>query len=250
MKILLSPAKKLNFENPSLSLEASSPAFLSEADSLAKKLNTISAKSLSEMMHLSEALTSLNKDRYAQWETAPQKEAVLAFNGDVYLGLNANNWEKTDLEYSQSQIRILSGLYGILKPLDLIKPYRLEMGSKWSLTKTKTNLYKHWGNTIATQLESEMKKEDVIINLASAEYSKVLLPHLSPERKVITAEFKDFRNGQLKMIQIFVKKARGMMAKFIIEEKISDEKDLIKFDKEGYQFDGNLSTENKLVFTR
>lgn len=124
------------------------------------------------------------------------------------------------------------------------------MGSKWSLTKTKTNLYKHWGNTIATQLESEMKREDVIINLASAEYSKVLLPHLSPERKVITAEFKDFRNGQLKMIQIFVKKARGMMAKFIIEEKISDEKDLIKFDKEGYQFDGNLSTENKLVFTR
>lgn len=250
MKILLSPAKKLNFDKPSLSLEPTNPVFLSEADGLAKKLNNISAKKLSDMMHLSEALTSLNKERYAQWENAPKKEAILAFNGGVYLGLDANNWKKNDLEYSQSQIRILSGLYGILKPLDLIKPYRLEMGSKWAVNKAKTNLYETWGNNITTHLEGEMEKEEIIINLASAEYSKVLLPHLSPERKVITAEFKDFKNGQLKMIQIFVKKARGMMAKFIIEEKISDEKDLIKFDKDGYQFDGNLSTENKLVFTR
>lgn len=250
MKILLSPAKKLNFDMASSDIKVTEPVFQERANALASKLNKISRKKLSSMMNLSDALTELNKTRYAQWNDASSKPAILAFNGDVYLGLNASLWSKNHLIESQDSLRILSGLYGILKPLDAIKPYRLEMGSRWAVTPTKSNLYKYWGKSIAIQLESEMTENEPIVNLASAEYAKVLLPHVSKKRKVITAEFKDFKNGELKMIQIFVKKARGMMAKHIIHENITNVEDLINFNEDGYQFDANLSSENKIVFTR
>ncbi len=250
MKMLLSPAKKLDFESTIPDIAVSQPHFLEKANTLAKKLDKTSSRKLSKMMDLSEALTQLNKQRYAEWDSAPSKPAVLAFNGDVYLGLEANNWKKEELIYSQDKIRILSGLYGILKPLDEIKPYRLEMGSRWAVTPSKTNLYKYWGKSVATQLENEMEDSEPIINLASAEYAKVLVPHVSAKRRVITGEFRDFKNGELKMIQVFVKKARGMMAKFIVREKITDIEELMKFNEDGYQFDATLSSESKIVFTR
>ncbi|MFK7755604.1 MAG: peroxide stress protein YaaA [Flavobacteriales bacterium] len=250
MKLLLSPAKKLDYDSPLPDLNWSKPVFEENANYLAEKLNKSSAKKISSMMHLSEALTQLNVQRYAEWKNAAQRPAALAFNGDVYTGLDAYNWSKKELEHSQSVIRILSGIYGILKPLDLIKPYRLEMGSKWAVTPTKSNLYKYWGKTIATQLEKEMEDNEPIVNLASAEYNKVILKQLSKGRKVVTVEFKDFKNGELKMIQIFVKRARGMMAKYIAKENITEIKDLIKFNEDGYVFDANLSSESKMVFTR
>jgi len=254
MKVLLSPAKKLDFNSAEELVPKSTPEFLETADSLAGKLHKVSSKKLQSMMKLSDALTSLNKERYATWNAEQteksKKQAVLAFNGDVYLGLDAKTWSKTELEHSQGIIRILSGLYGILKPLDEIKPYRLEMGSKWQITAAKPNLYKFWGKQIAGHLESEMTIEEPIINLASAEYNRVILPHISPERRVVTAEFREFRNGEYKMIQVFVKKARGMMAKFIVQEKITDIKNLMLFNSDGYAFDANLSSENKLIFTR
>lgn len=250
MKVLLSPAKKLDYETPLPDLNWTQPVFIEQADYLAAKLKKTSASKLSKMMHLSEALTQLNISRYAQWEKATERPAALAFNGDVYTGLDAPNWSKKELERSQSVIRILSGIYGILKPLDLIKPYRLEMGSKWAVTPSRTNLYKYWDKTIAMQLEKEMTDNEPIINLASAEYNKVLLSKLPKDRKVLTVEFKDFKNGQLKMIQIFVKRARGMMAKYIVQENIQKTEDLIQFNEDGYQYDANLSSETKMIFTR
>lgn len=254
MKILLSPAKKLNFSPAGLTVSKTVPEFIETADILASKLHKASATKLQSMMKLSENLTQLNKERYALWNAdeteKTKKQAILAFNGDVYIGLDANSWSKKQLENSQDIIRILSGLYGILKPLDEIKPYRLEMGSKWEITKSKSNLYKYWGKTIADHLESEMKDNEPIVNLASAEYNKVILPHISKDRSVVTAEFREFKNGEYKMIQVFVKKARGMMAKFIVQEKITETKDLLLFNKDGYTFDANLSSENKFTFTR
>lgn len=250
MKVVLSPAKKLDYETPLPDVNWSRPEFIDQADYLAAKLKKTSSSKLSGMMHLSDALTHLNMERYAKWENASERPAILAFNGDVYTGLDAPNWSEKELTNSQSVIRILSGIYGMLKPLDLIKPYRLEMGSKWEVTPTKTNLYKYWGKTIATQLEKEMADNEPIINLASAEYNKALLPQLPKSRKVVTAEFKDFKDGKLKMIQIYVKRARGAMAKFIVQENITKTEDLIKFNTDGYQFDANLSSEIKMVFTR
>lgn len=254
MKVLLSPAKKLDFNPFDQVIPKSSPEFLETADVLASKLHKASAKKLQGMMKLSDALTQLNKERYALWSAdeteQTKKQAILAFNGDVYVGLAAKTWSKKELEASQDSIRILSGLYGILKPLDEIKPYRLEMGSKWEISKTKPNLYKFWGKKVAEHLEAEMTENEPIVNLASAEYNKVILPHISKERPVVTAEFREFRNGEYKMIQVFVKKARGMMAKFIVQEHINNTKDLIKFNEDGYAFDANLSSENKLIFTR
>jgi len=254
MKILLSPAKKLNFEPANLTVAKTAPEFLETANVLANKLHKTSVKKLQNMMKLSDNLTQLNKERYALWSAdeteRTKKQAILAFNGDVYLGLDANSWTKKQLQSSQDSIRILSGLYGILKPLDEIKPYRLEMGSKWEITKTKPNLYKFWGQKIAQHLEAEMSSEEPIINLASAEYNKVILPHISKERTVITAEFREFKNGEYKMIQVFVKKARGMMAKFLVQQNITQTKDLLLFNQDGYAFDANLSSENKFTFTR
>ncbi len=250
MKLLLSPAKKLDLESELPALNWTEPIFEERADYLAEKLQRSSPKKISNMMHLSEALTQLNVQRYAEWQSAKKRPAILAFNGDVYLGLDASNWSQKELERSQSTIRIISGIYGILRPLDLIKPYRLEMGSKWAVTPAKSNLYKYWGKTIATQLETDMKKDETLVNLASTEYNKAVLPHLSKERKIVSAEFKDFKNGELKMIQIFVKKARGMMAQFIVKENITETEDLVKFNEDGYVFDANLSSESKFVFTR
>jgi len=250
MKVLLSPAKKLDFDPHNLNLTPSKPILEENAEYLAKKLKSTSAKKISEMMSLSQALTELNVHRYKTWTESEQKEAILAFNGDVYLGLGAKNWSEKELLASQNSIRIISGLYGILKPLDLIKPYRLEMGSKWNVTPAKKNLYQYWKSTIATQLESEMTENEPILNLASHEYSKAILPHIKKKRKVVTAEFRDFKNGELKMIQIFVKKARGMMAKFVVKNGIEQTEDVITFKEDGYAYDANISDENKLVFTR
>ncbi len=250
MKVLLSPAKKLDFESPVVDIQTTEPVFLEHADKLASKLNKTSFKGLKNMMSLSDALTELNKTRYAQWNDQQERPAALSFNGDVYLGLDAPSLNKEELEWAQDSLRIISGLYGILKPLDLIKPYRLEMGSRWAVTKAKTNLYKYWGKTIAQQLEEECTEDEPIINLASAEYAKAILPHLNKNKQVITAEFKEYKNGELKMIQVFVKKARGMMARHIIKNKITSPEDLITFDTDGYQYEENLSTPEKLIFTR
>lgn len=254
MKIVISPAKSINYkkiENCSLT---STVFFLKETESLVAKLKKLSSKKIAEMMHLSKDLALLNFERYQKWET-PLKEnstvfpAISAFNGEVYKGFDVYSLSKEDIERSQDNLRILSGLYGILKPMDLIYPYRLEMGTKWQITAMTKNLYSFWGKKIAEFLNKEMKKEEVLINLASTEYFKAVdLKTL--KARVITPHFKDFKNGQLKMIMMYAKHQRGAMARYIIQNNIIDPEELKVYNVDGYSFDVNSSTENDWVFVR
>ena len=232
MKIIISPAKKLatdNFINKGTSIQ-----FLEETKYLVKELKTYTVSDLKSLMKLSDNLAQLNWQRFQDWNTKDVGQALFLFKGDVYLGLKAESLTNIELDFAQENLRILSGLYGLLKPKDLIFPYRLEMGTKL-ITKTGNNLYKFWDNRLHQALLSELKNEEEIINLASEEYSKAIQLNKF-NNPVITPVFKDLKNGKLKVISFFAKRARGEMVNFIIKNKIKNSENLKYFSNLGYQF--------------
>lgn len=252
MRILLSPAKSIDMGKRLKTTDTTLPVFLTDAEYLMSKLSKLSAKKIGGMMSLSKELAELNFQRNQEWKPETQLgdnsgHAAAAFNGEVYRGLDATTLNAAGIQRAQEEIRILSGLYGLLKPMDVIRPYRLEMGTKWAVTPSKKNLYQYWGKRIAEALNAE--EQEVIINLASSEYFKAV-DAKTLKARVITPVFKEFKNGEYKMLMVYAKKARGMMARYAIDHRISDPGQLKLFDTEGYMFDANQSTENEWVFTR
>ena len=252
MKLLISPAKTLDFETKISTQNFTEPIFLEEASKLNSVLKKKSPKKIAELQSISKNLSELNWERNQQWSlpltTQNAKQAVYAFKGDVYIGLNMETFPLNNLEQLQEKVRILSGLYGILKPLDLIQPYRLEMGTNIKIGR-KNNLYEFWDSKVTNALKSELSENEPVINLASNEYYKVIKPKLL-KATIITPQFKDYKNGQLKMISFFAKKARGLMVRYILDHYIEKVEDLKGFNYEGYAFDANLSSQTTLVFTR
>lgn len=252
MKIVISPAKSLEFEKALPTTQFSEALFLKESKKVQQVLKQINPTGLSSLMSISEKLADLNWQRNQQWKTPFNTEnarpAVYTFDGDVYSGLNAYELSPEKIDLLQDRLRILSGLYGLLKPLDLIQAYRLEMGTKMSVGESK-NLYEFWKPTITKALNKELADDELFVNLASTEYfSAVDVKALKVP--VITPEFKDYKNGKLKIISFFAKKARGMMVRYIIDTNAETLEDLKGFNYDGYQFDANLSKGNNLIFTR
>ncbi|WP_299527022.1 peroxide stress protein YaaA [uncultured Lutibacter sp.] len=252
MKIVISPAKSLDFETKVPTSQFTNGIFLNEAEKLNVILRKKSPKKLSELMSISSKLGELNWQRNQDWQLPftleNAKQAVFAFKGDVYIGLDAYTLSENKIAQLQNKLRILSGQYGLLKPLDLMQPYRLEMGTKLKVGK-KDNLYQFWDATVTNAFNEELKDDEIFINLASNEYFKVIKPKLL-KVPVITPVFKDYKDGKLKMISFFAKKARGLMVRFIIDNAVENIEDLKGFNYEGYAFDANLSSNNELVFTR
>ena len=254
MLILISPAKSLDFETKSTSLNYSEACFLKESNALIKKLRKFSTDEIADFMGISPKLAQLNFERFVNWQLPfnmeNAKQAILAFTGDVYTGLDASTLNESELQTAQTDLRILSGLYGVLKPLDLIQAYRLEMGKKLQTTKSK-NLYEFWGDKITNEINKTLKeKEDkYLINLASSEYFKSVNKK-KIKAEIITPIFKDLKNGQYKVINFFAKKARGLMTRFIIQNQITDPEYLKAFNSDGYVFNPHLSKNQELVFTR
>ena len=253
MKVLLSPAKAIDISKKIDTSIRTTPEFINDAEGLVKKMAKFSAKKIGKMMHLSKDLSDLNHQRYQDWKTdigSNKKNAhvVAAFNGEAYRGFDAESLSSKQLDIAQDKVRILSGIYGVLKPLDVIYPYRLEMGTKWAVTPSKTNLYKFWGTKLADSLNEE-NEDGIIINVASSEYFKAV-DKKALKGRVITPIFKDFKNGDYKTIMVFAKRARGAMARFIVVNNISDPEEIKGFDADRYRYDENLSTENEWVFTR
>ena len=255
MLTLISPAKTLDFETESITDTYSQADLIEKSEYLVKKLRKLSSKQIGKLMSISENLAELNHRRYAQFHTpfTPEnaKQAALAFKGDVYIGLDAENFSAQDFEFAQNHLRILSGLYGLLRPLDLIQAYRLEMGTKFKVTPKKNNLYKYWDGLITQKINEllENQSEQVVVNLASNEYFKAVKPKLLSGR-ILTPVFKDFKNGQYKVISFFAKKARGSMARYIVQNRIENSSDLKNFDTNGYYFKEALSSENEWFFVR
>ncbi len=252
MLILLSPAKTLDFIQE-FTGQTTIPVFQKQALELINILKKMSQKQIAKLMDLSDNLAKLNLERYLDFAkngTRDSLPAIIAFKGDVYKGLDADKFSKSDLEYASSHLRILSGLYGILKPLDLIKAHRLEMGTRLKNPKG-NNLYKFWGDGIANEINLSLKDdpEPLIINLASTEYFKSVNTKIL-EHKVITPVFKEKKGNEYKMVMIFAKEARGMMASYIIKNRITKLKDLEKFNDKGYNYKKELSENNELVFVR
>jgi cytoplasmic iron level regulating protein YaaA (DUF328/UPF0246 family) len=252
MKILISPAKSLDFENAAPTDQYSEAIFLEDALKLNKTLKMFSQKDISELMSISVKLGDLNWQRNQDWSlpfsTENAKQAVYAFKGDVYLGLDIETLPKEKLGQIQEKLRILSGLYGLLKPLDLMQPYRLEMGTKLKM-KESENLYQYWGAKITEALTDELEEDEILVNLASNEYYKSIKPALI-ENTIVTPQFKDYKNGKLKIISFFAKKARGMMVRYILDNDIDDLESLKGFNYGGYGLSEELSSENELIFIR
>jgi len=254
MKILLSPAKSLE-ANPKIPIsDYTIPVFVDNANYLAQKLGKLSAKKIGQMMHLSDVLADLNTNRYQNWTkptrpTEEIKQCGFMFTGEVYKGLDMSTLSKENIKKAQEKIRILSGLYGLLKPLDLMYPYRLEMSTKWEVTPKTKNLYKYWGKQIAEQLASETSDDEVIVNLASTEYFKAV-DTKTLNRKIITPVFKELKGDQFKVVMIFAKHARGAMARYIVEKNLKNIEDLKGYDVDGYRFHESMSTDIEWVFTR
>ncbi|PLX03401.1 MAG: peroxide stress protein YaaA [Marinilabiliales bacterium] len=252
--IILSPAKTLNFEAQNQTKNYSSPIYISEANEIAKELKKFSPDDLQKLMSISPKLAELNAKRFLSWKTKPEisttKQALLAFQGEVYNGMKAENFTASDLDYAQNNLRILSGMYGVLKPLDLIQAYRLEMGTKLSVS-NKKNLYLFWQEKITDEILKELENSSLqcLINIASNEYYKTINKK-KLTKPVITPVFKEERNGTYKVITIYAKKARGMMASFIIKNKLSNKEDIKAFSDEGYFYNSELSTTSEWVFTR
>ena len=251
MLTILSPAKTLNLEKQELLTEYTIPVFIEDSERLAMELKKYSVKKLAELMKINSKLAQLNFERYQEWN--PQfnlenaKQTILSFRGDVYNGLDAESFSQDDFDFAQHNLAILSGLYGVLKPLDLMQAYRLEMGTKLKSRKWK-NLYDFWGDKI-TQAINELVNNDVLINLASNEYFKAINKNLI-QGKIITPVFKENRDGTYKFVHIFGKKARGLMARFIIQNKITDPDQIKLFDLEGYYYNDRLTKDFEWVFTR
>lgn len=252
MKILLSPAKSLDYTKPLPTAEFSLPAFENESAAVMKVLQKKSAQDLADLMDLSIKLAQLNKERNMAWHQpftpSTARPALYAFAGDVYTGFDAYTLPETSFDLAQNQVRILSGLYGMLKPFDLIQEYRLEMGTSLPIGKSK-NLYEFWKTKLSKALRAELEPGELVLNLASKEYFSVLdAKQFSTE--LVTADFYDLNQGQYKMISFFAKKARGMMARYLIDSQAKSLDDIKGFTYGGYQFDANQSSEKRLVFTR
>ena len=250
----LSPAKSLDYETPASDVPHTLPQFVPQSQALIEVLRQKSPQQIAELMDLSDALSALNVARYEAWSpkfsAKNAKQSVLAFNGDVYEGLDAKSLSLKDLEWAQAHVGILSGLYGVLRPLDWMQPYRLEMGTTLQTDKG-SNLYKFWGAQIAEYLNAQLAKDKtpVIVNLASQEYFK------SVDRKVLKARvidcvFEDFKGGKYKIISFNAKRARGLMARYAVQNKINHPEGLQGFDVEGYNFDPAVSEPDRLVFRR
>lgn len=252
MKIVISPAKSLNFEKELPTRIHTEPLFLKESREVHKVLKDKKPADLSELMSISDKLADLNWKRNQDWKIpfTPEnaRPAIYTFNGDVYTGLDAYTIPLNKIEALQDRLRILSGLYGLLKPLDLMQAYRLEMGTKLPIGESQ-NLYQFWKPTITKALNKELKDGELFVNLASNEYFSAI-DVKALKVPVIIPEFKDYKNGKLKIISFFAKKARGMMVRYIIDTNAETIEDLKGFNYDGYQFDANLSEGNQLVFTR
>ncbi|XQW84167.1 peroxide stress protein YaaA [Thalassotalea piscium] len=254
MLLVVSPAKNLDFESPLVTQKHSQPELLDESQLLIERCVQLSPADISSLMSISDKLAGLNAARFGQWSLpfTPEnsRPAVLAFNGDVYTGLDAKTLSNDDFDFAQGHMRILSGLYGVLKPLDLMQAYRLEMGCKLSNIRG-DNLYQFWGSIITEKLNQALVEQgdDTLINLASNEYFKAVKKK-ELKANIITPAFKDWKNGQYKMISFYAKKARGLMARYIIEHKITKVEQLKHFDSAGYQYDADLTQGDNWVFTR
>ncbi|MCB0761638.1 MAG: peroxide stress protein YaaA [Flavobacteriales bacterium] len=252
MIALISPAKTLDFSPQTQTQEYTLPRFADDAAYLINKLQKLSAAQIGKLMSINNELAQLNYQRFQEWSlpfTAENaKQALLAFRGDVYRGLAADDFSQDDLDFAQEHLRILSGLYGVLRPLDLMQPYRLEMGSRFKVTPTKTNLYKYWDQRIRESLLADAGNEP-IINLASQEYFKAVVEKHVPNR-IIHCHFRDWKNGQYKSLQTYAKLGRGYMTRYIIKNRINDPEQLKLFNEKNYSFNAGLSNENEWVFTR
>lgn len=254
MLTVISPAKNLDYESALPTTAFTQPLLQNDMQELAEVCKQLSPMDLSSLMSISDKLAGLNAARFQEWSlpfTAENaRPAMFAFNGDVYTGLDAYSLAESDLQEAQQHLRILSGLYGVLRPLDLMQAYRLEMGTKLPNPRGK-NLYEFWGSIVTEALNNALAEIDtnILVNLASNEYFKVVKPR-QLNAEIITPVFKDQKNGQYKVISFFAKKARGMMARYIIESKARDVDALKGFDTAGYQFDEAMSDAKQLVFTR
>ncbi len=259
MLAIISPAKTLDFENPApksavLNLTVSQPRLLTQSQQLINTCQQLTPAEVASLMSISDKLAGLNVARFAQWQQEHHlqnsKEALFAFQGDVYTGLEAEKFTPEDTEFAQQHLRMLSGLYGLLRPLDLMQPYRLEMGTKLATTKGK-NLYSFWGNTITNLLQQDLQEQNdkVLINLASDEYFKAIQPE-SLSANIIKPIFLDYKNGKYKVISFYAKKARGMMCRYLIQQRLTQPEQLKQFDLDGYWFDEANSSEHEYIFKR
>ena len=252
--ILLSPAKTLDFETSPSTTVCTQPEFLDLTDGLIKGLSLLSSEEVGKLMHISPKLADLNKDRFQKWrmehDQQNSKQAILAFKGDVYEGLKAWEFKKSDFTFAQKHLRVLSGLYGILKPLDLIQPYRLEMGTVYPNPSGK-DLYAYWGDSLAEAINKDLKKNKtkIVFNLASQEYFKAAKSS-KIEGDIISPSFLDEKNGKYKIISFYAKKARGYMANYLVTNKVTDPKGLSDFKEYGYQYSKSDSSPEIPVFTR
>ena len=254
MLTVLSPAKKLSKECNVHTDQYELPRFLKKSEELVRTLKKMDPNDLMSLMGISENLAILNWERIQNWNKTfkpiNSREAVYSFMGDTYTGLDSDSLDNDDLVFAQKHTRILSGLYGVLRPLDLMMPYRLEMGTKLE-NRSGNNLYDYWGDTLAESINNELEdhKNNVVINCASVEYFRSIdRPALKAD--IITPQFKEIKDGNMKMISFFAKKARGMMARFIIQNKIKDKKDILAFNLGGYSYEPSISTPSNPVFVR
>ncbi|MDH3447744.1 MAG: peroxide stress protein YaaA [Gammaproteobacteria bacterium] len=254
MLTVISPAKTLDFESPTVTDTYTQPAHLTQSRKLVRRLRELSASDLSRLMSVSDSLAELNRQRFKKWKTPfkPEnaRQALFAFKGDVYIGLDAGSMTQQDIDFAQDHLRILSGLYGLLRPLDLMQPYRLEMGTRLD-TEQGSNLYQFWNGRITLSLSQELRQSDsrTLINLASGEYFKAIKQKML-QAEIITPAFREYRDGQYKFIQYFAKKARGLMARYMIDNRIDEPEGLKGFDYEGYRYNAGLSGDEEWVFTR
>ena len=253
MKILLSPAKTLDYETKLPTTRGTQPHFVEEAAQINAKLERQSKKKIQELMSISANLADLNYQRYKDFKEEHDKSnarpSIYTFAGDVYSGFDAFSMNTDLLDAAQDRVRILSGMYGVLRPLDLLQPYRLEMGTKLPIEKYK-NLYEFWKDKVTPRLNSEMNDDELLVNLASNEYFKVI-DKKSQKGKVISPVFKDYKNGKLKVISFFAKKARGTMARYLVENKAENLKEILAFAGDDYRYsEKDTENQNEPVFTR
>lgn len=253
MKILISPAKSID-EKALKSSVSTIPIFQNEAQKIVKNLRNFKVEDLKNLMSISEDLVQLNWKRYKNWKKSTSEDQALitagfAFSGEVYRGLDLSSLSEKELEIANKDLRILSGMYGILKPSDLIYPYRLEMGTRFSPIEDQKNLYEFWKDKIAKTLKKELEKNEVIVNLASNEYFKAV-DIQQIKNRIITPVFKEFKNGKFSIVMMYAKHARGSMARYLIQNQLTNIEELKLYNIDGYSFDANQSTDNEWVFVR
>lgn len=254
MLMVISPAKTLDYQTPPATQRYTQPEHLEHAQDLIAQLRDFSPAQIAELMHLSDKLAGLNAARFGSWTPTftpdNAKQALLAFKGDVYTGLQAEDFSEADFDFAQEHLRMLSGLYGVLRPLDLMQPYRLEMGTKLANPRGK-DLYAFWGERISGWLNQALaaQGDEVLLNLASNEYFSAV-KRKALNARVIDTEFRDWKNGQYKIISFYAKKARGLMARYVIKQRLRDPEGLKAFNDQGYAYSAEHSSANKLVFLR